>query len=66
VFIFWIDRRSVGVFFVLVSLALSSFNLLFTGAVVGVGSVSLSLVAVLFFLVGVVLIFVGASLDFGG
>jgi len=57
------NKRNVGLFFVLVSLVLSSFNLLFTGAVVGAGSVSLSLVAVVFFVSGVVLIFVGATLE---
>ena len=57
------NKKNIGLFFVLVSLVLSSFNLLFTGAVVGAGSVSLSLVAVVFFIAGVVLIFIGATLE---
>jgi len=57
------NKRNVGLFFVLVSLVLSSFNILFTGAVVGVGDVSLNLVAVVFFMVGVVLIFVSSTLE---
>jgi len=57
------SRRSVGLFFVLVSLFVSSFNLLFTGAVVGVSGVSLSLIAVVFFVAGVVLIFTGVTLE---
>jgi len=57
------NKRNVGLFFVLVSLLLSSFNLLFTGAVVGISGVSLNLIAVVFFVAGVVLIFVGARLE---
>ncbi len=57
------NKRNVGLFFVLASLFISSFNIFFTGAVVGAGSVSLSLVAVVFFIVGVVLIFTGATLE---
>lgn len=57
------SKKRVGLVLVLVSLVISSFNILFTGAVIGVGDFSLSLIAVVFFIAGVVLIFVGTTLE---
>jgi hypothetical protein len=58
------NYKKVGLSFVILSLIVSLMNIRFTGAVVGAGTYGvLNLLAVVFFLVGVVMIFVSATLE---
>lgn len=58
------DYRKVGICFIIVSSIFSFSNLAFTGAVIGVESYGFfNILAIVFFLVGVVMVFVSGTLE---